>query len=116
MIISERIFELLKQRNMTQKEFSMRTGIAQGAISDWKRKKTNPSADNIMIICQVLEVSPSELLSGTDTTGKRSKGQDYYVVDKDTDLGHLIESVQHLDKDSMNRLLSYVAGKLEDIG
>ena len=39
--ISERIFDLLEQHGMSQKEFSEKTGIAQSSISDWKRKKTN---------------------------------------------------------------------------
>lgn len=41
MTISERIFKLLQERGMSQKEFSDRTGIAQSSISDWKRKKTH---------------------------------------------------------------------------
>ena len=52
MIISERVFYLLKEKNMTQSEFSKRVGIANSTISDWKRKKTNPSADKIMDICK----------------------------------------------------------------
>ena len=54
MIISEKIFALLEQRGMSQKEFSERTGISQSTISDWKRKQTNPSADKILKICEVL--------------------------------------------------------------
>ena len=60
--VSEKIFELLKQKDMSQKEFSERTGISQSTISDWKRKKTNPAVDKILKICEVLRVSPSELL------------------------------------------------------
>ena len=48
MTISERIFKLMEDREVTQMEFSKATGIAQSTISDWKRKKTNPSADKIM--------------------------------------------------------------------
>ena len=66
MIISEKIFALLEQRGMSQKEFSERTGISQSTISDWKRKQTNPSADKILKICEVLQVSPYELLSGKE--------------------------------------------------
>ena len=36
--ISDRIFELLKEKGMSQKEFSARTGIAESSISDWKKK------------------------------------------------------------------------------
>ncbi|MGN9056357.1 helix-turn-helix domain-containing protein [Bariatricus sp. HCP28S3_A7] len=56
--VSDRIFELLKERKMTQKEFAQRTGIAESSISDWKKKRTNPVSDKILIICEVLDVSP----------------------------------------------------------
>ena len=42
MIISERIFYVMEQKNITQLELSKRTGIATSNISDWKKKKTNP--------------------------------------------------------------------------
>jgi DNA-binding Xre family transcriptional regulator len=31
-----KIFELLRDRGMTQKEFTQTTGIAESSISDWK--------------------------------------------------------------------------------
>ena len=40
MIISERIFYVMEQKNITQLELSRRTGIATSNISDWKKKKT----------------------------------------------------------------------------
>ena len=36
--IRDRIFELLKEQKMSQKEFAQRTGIAESSISDWKKK------------------------------------------------------------------------------
>ena len=39
MLISERIFELLLSKEMSQKEFSKKTGISQSTISDWKLAK-----------------------------------------------------------------------------
>ena len=38
MIISERIFYIMEQKNMSQLELSRRTGIATSNISDWKKK------------------------------------------------------------------------------
>ena len=64
MIISERIFKILKDKNMSQNEFAKKVGLAGSTISDWKTKKTNPSADKIMDICWVLEVTPEQLLTG----------------------------------------------------
>lgn len=65
MKISERIFEIMEQKNITQLELAQATGIGQSTISDWKTKRTNPSADKIMKICRVLKVSPEELLQDT---------------------------------------------------
>ena len=64
MIISERIFKILKERNMSQNAFAKKVGLASSTISDWKTKKTNPSADKIMDICKVLNVTPEQLLTG----------------------------------------------------
>ena len=45
MIISERIFQVLKEKGISQKDFAMATGIPQSTISDWKGKHVNPAAD-----------------------------------------------------------------------
>ena len=106
--VSDRIFELLKERKMTQKEFAQRTGIAESSISDWKKKRTNPVSDKILIICEVLGVSPYELLSGAEHTGSRSREHNTYVISKGTDVGKLVESYQQLDPDLQKRLLGYL--------
>ena len=64
MIISERVLKVLKERNMTQVEFAKQVGIASSTISEWKKRKTNPTADKIMDICNVLKITPEQLLSG----------------------------------------------------
>lgn len=64
MTISERIFKLLAEKNMKQKDFASQAGIANSTVSEWKKKKTNPSSDKIMDICAVLGVTPEQLLTG----------------------------------------------------
>ena len=66
MIISERIFYVMEQKNITQLELSRRTGIATSNISDWKKKKTNPKADCLLSICDALEITPDQLLTGKE--------------------------------------------------
>jgi transcriptional regulator with XRE-family HTH domain len=107
MTISEKIFELLRDRGMTQKEFAQATGIAESSISDWKRKKTNPVSEKILIICEVLGVTPYELLSGTEGEGKRSLPSDYLVLDKSTEIGQFVVEIQKMDSRSRERLLGY---------
>ena len=106
MIISERIFELLKERGMTQREFSIRTDISQSAISDWKRKKTNPSAEKIMLICNVLEVSPYELLGETDA--ETDLNSEHIMIETDSDEHYLIQKYHSLTKAKRNRVLGYI--------
>lgn len=114
MTISEKIFELLKERGMSQREFSEKTGIAQSSISDWKRKKTNPVSEKILIISEVLGVTPYELLSGTDGVGTRSNTADYYVVSKESELGVLVEQYQKLETMEKGRLLGYLQAMVGD--
>ena len=108
MTISEKIFQLLEEKGMSQKEFSERTGIAQSSISDWKRKKTNPVAEKILIICEQLDVTPYELLSGTDGENKRSNPSDTLIIRKDSDLGRLVVDYLAMDQTMQGRLQGYM--------
>ncbi len=111
MVISDRVFKLLKEKGMSQKEFSERTGIPQSTISDWKRKNVNPASDKIMIICEVLEISPSELLTGI--------GDDTYmipehiIIDKEGDEFRLVSGYRELDEKRKDRLIGYMEALLE---
>ena len=111
MIISERIFELLKERGMSQREFSIRTDISQSAISDWKRKKTNPSAEKIMLICNVLEVTPYELLGETES--KAESRTEHVLIDTGSDEYDLIEKYHRLSKSKRMRIRGYLDALLE---
>lgn len=106
MIISEKIFQLIKARGMNQKEFALATGISQSTISDWKTKKTNPAADKIMVICDVLGVTPYELL----TSGEQFKSYEpdkVVKLDLDSEKYALIETVKKMDDAQVRRLKEY---------
>lgn len=104
MQIYERIFDILQQKGMSQKELSDKTGIRQSTISDWKNKKMNPSADKIMIICDALEISPYAILSGTDD---KYNEMDYMVIDKNTDEYAIVEIFRASTVENRSRLLGY---------
>jgi len=109
MLISERIYQYLEVRGMSQNEFAKRTGISQSTISDWRRKGTNPSADKIMIICDVLGISPYELLLETDSKNPREYRQtDYVVIDKNSKEYELIRKYEKLAPDAQRRLEGYL--------
>lgn len=109
MLISERIYKYMEEKKISQIEFSRRTGITQSTVSDWRRKGTNPSADKIMIICEVLGVTPYELLLDTDNKKmKEYKAIDYVVLNKDSKEYALIENYQKLDLSAQRRLEGYM--------
>lgn len=108
MIISERIFKLLEEKNITQKEFGKRTGISNSTISDWKRKKTNPSADKIMDICYALDVTPEQLLTGKgiDDMDNVEVSVDRFHIDKSDK--KLLEDYHGMQEGQKKRLRAYI--------
>jgi len=108
MTISERILKVLKDRNMTQIEFAKQVGIATSTISEWKKKKTNPAVDKIMNICNVLQITPEQLLTGKGiedeeeiaAASPESRFTPYDI--------QLIEDFHGLKEEQQKRLVAYM--------
>ncbi|MBQ6589327.1 MAG: helix-turn-helix transcriptional regulator [Butyrivibrio sp.] len=107
MTIGQRIFHLLEEKHMTQKEFSNKTGIATTTISDWRKKNTNPGSDKVMVICAALGVTPEYLLSGVTEDSNRGRDVDYMVIPQGTEERELIELFNDLDWLEREHLLEY---------
>ena len=107
MTVGQRIFFLLKEKGMTQVEFSKRTGIATTTISDWRKRNTNPGSEKIMSICAALEVTPEYLLSGVCEDSDRGKSVDYLVIPRGTDERVLLEMFNDMDWLERTHLLEY---------
>ena len=56
MKVYEKIFARLDELSMSQSELSRRTGISTSTINDWKKKKINPQADKLVVICKALDM------------------------------------------------------------
>ena len=113
MKISEKIFKLLEEKGISQKDFSEKTGISQSTISDWKRKGTNPAADKIMVICDALNISVYQLLN--ESRKDQENQLDYVVIHKESEEYVLLEEFQDLDKCAKERLRGYMqALKVKD--
>jgi transcriptional regulator with XRE-family HTH domain len=113
MLISERIFKIMNDQNMSIMEFSRKTGISQSTISDWKRKKTNPSADKILTICGVLGVNPYEILQDSDNANDMVV-KDYMIISEGTDSYELVFEFESLTQDNKERLFGYLSA-LKDL-
>ena len=110
MIISERIFKILNEKHMSQSVFAKKVGLSGSTISDWKTKKTNPSSDKIMRICEVLEVTPEQLLTGKgidedcDQTPESDK-EGFVITNTDK---RILEDYHSLKDAQRKRLLKYM--------
>ncbi len=107
MTIGQRVFHLLDEKNMTQREFSKRTGIATTTISDWRKKNTNPGSDKIMCICAALEVTPEYLLAGVTEDSERGRNVDFMVIPGGTKERELMEVFNDMDWLDREHLLEY---------
>ena len=106
-MISEKIFELILRNGVTQKEFSEE----QSTISDWKRKGTNPSADKILKICEVLKVTPYELLGENEI---ERKAVDLEMCAANTEEKMILEGFRNLPDRKKERILGYLAALQEE--
>ena len=65
-------------------------------------------SDKILIICEVLDVTPYELLSGAEHTGNRSRDNNTYVISEETEIGILVETYQKVNTDAQKRVMGYM--------
>ena len=112
-MISERIFALMREKGISQKELAEKTGISPSTISDWKRKKTNPSADKLKVICDVLEMNLYDLL-GEQEQGSR-RPADYIIVNRESEDYLLLETYHALPDAYRERVNGYLHA-LKDLG
>ena len=117
MIISERILKVMKERNMTQTEFAKKVGIGNSTISEWKKKKTNPTAEKLMDICNVLQITPEQLLTGKgieDEEEIAAAAPESRFTPQDI---RMIEDFHGLKETQQKRLLAYMEAliKLENL-
>ena len=102
MTISQRIFSILTEKKLKQKDLAEYVGISTSAISDWKKKNTNPSAENLSAIADFLNVSLRFLLTGEERIES---------IKLSDDIKELISYYNTLDERSKGKIL----GKAETL-
>ena len=67
MTISQRMFKLMDDKRLTQRELSKKLDIAQSTISSWKNNNTSPPPEMLISISEFLGVTVDFLLSGRES-------------------------------------------------
>lgn len=62
MNLGERLFELRKQKNLTQDDVAEKLNITRQTVSKWETNQSTPDFDKIVPLCELYGISPNELL------------------------------------------------------
>ncbi len=106
MTISERIYYVMEKKNISQSELSRKTGISTSNISDWKRKKLNPKSDCLLQICEALDITPNQLLTGKGIDPDYNGTDTEYEV-SNTDI-KILKQMHSLGDEQFKRLMAYM--------
>lgn len=68
MTISQRMFEILKKKNLSQSDLAKRLNLSPSTISTWKKENTDPPTNKLLEIADYLGVSVNYLLGREDKT------------------------------------------------
>lgn len=72
------VFEqLLQAFDVSAYKVAKETGVTQSTLSDWKRGRSTPKADNMKKIADYFNVSVDYLMTGKENNG----GESYYIND-----------------------------------
>ena len=69
-MIKDKLIEIRKMKNISQKELAEKINVSPGNIGDWERGRANPGAEAIIKLCNFYEISADELLGLTVNTSK----------------------------------------------
>ena len=64
MNISERLFNLRKEKNLSQEELANVLGVSRQTISKWETGESTPDFDRIIPLCEFYGITSDELISG----------------------------------------------------
>lgn len=64
MNIGEKLFELRREKNLSQEEVADQLNVSRQTVSKWETNQSVPDFDKIMPICELYGVGVEELLTG----------------------------------------------------
>jgi len=67
------IATLRKEQNLTQEQLADKLGVSNRSVSRWENGKTLPDISIMYPLCQILNISIGELLSGTRQTAQTQR-------------------------------------------
>ena len=64
MNLGEKLFELRKEKNLSQEVVAEKLNVTRQTVSKWETNQSTPDFDKILPICELYGISTEELLKG----------------------------------------------------
>ena len=106
--ISKRIFELMEERGVSQKELSERTGISTSTISDWKNKGNAPTSEKISSICNALNITADVIFNDVEIEHVKTR-----VITEESELWDFVHAYDNLSARAQKRVLAYAMAMMK---
>ena len=87
------ISKLRKEKNMTQEQLAEKLGITNKSVSRWENGKTMPDLSIFKQLCETLDISINELMSG-----ERIKDEEYSEKLEE----NFINTIDYINKKNIN--------------
>lgn len=76
MNIGEKLFELRREKNLSQEEVADKLNVSRQTVSKWETNQSVPDFDKIMPLCELYGVGVEELLTGKKPEEKTEMTQE----------------------------------------
>ena len=61
---ANRLYELRKEKGLSQEELAEKLGVSRQAVSKWERSEASPDTDNLIALAKIYNLSLDELIFG----------------------------------------------------
>lgn len=101
-LLGKRLASTRKERNLTQEKLAEMTNLANNYISNIENSRSIPSLETLVKLCEALEITPNDLLTGASE-------QSEYYMDKD-----IAVNLQHCTPKEKRLISGFISLLLEE--
>ncbi len=103
--VVERIFEIMKEKKITQQQLADYLGVGQSTVATWKKRDCPPPINYLTKISQLLGVSIDYLATG-------SENPQVYKLSRTEDF--IIREIRTASPEKIKKIFNYVVGECDE--
>lgn len=107
----ERILEQTHKKGITGKQLGELLGLKKSPLTDWKNKKSNPTLEQLITMCEIFATSSDYLLFGKVIS--LTEAQQELIGSKEESLLHSFRLLSEKDQEEIEELIEFKLYKRE---